>query len=893
MERNKKLSTGNSPGSFSYRAFRFILRILPFDFRANYEHEMAGVFAEQHEEIKREGGFTGMFKLWMETLAGLFRMAPREHWDIFRQDCAYAFRMMRANRGFTAIAVLTLALGIGANTAIFSVVHSVLLNPLPYKQGQQLIYIREQAKKMNVGDMGWSVPEIMDYRAQNQTLSSLVEYHVMSFTLFGHGDPDRVKTAVVSWNYFDMFGVKPILGRAFTPKDDEIGAPAVLVLSNEYWRSKFGADPSVVGKTFEMNDKVHTVVGVLPPIPQYPVTTDVFMPTSACPYRSSDSHTKHREMRMMEVFGRLKPGVTVGQAQADLSTIAARLQSGYPKFYPAKLGYGIATSSLKSDLTRDAQPTLLVLLAAAGFVLLIACANVANLTLSRMARRERELAVRTALGAGRSRLLRQLLTESFILAFIGGLIGLLLAYDSLGLLTHFAARLSPRASEIRVDAGVLLFTLLAAIGTSVIFGTVSAVFSRVNLTSGLKEGTGAAGGSQRRNRIRSVLIVSQVAFSFVLLIGAGLMLRSVFKMLEVNLGFKPQHVLAMHINFNWTKYANTNNLYEAVGKKLVDHIAAQPGVISAAVSSSYPLEPEVLAGGANTNDFQIQGRPFAPGEVPPMADTVNITPAFFKTLGIPLLSGREFADTDNDKSPAVVIINQTMQRRFWPKGDALGQHVSFDDGQHWRQIVGVVGDVHDLGADHAPTLQAYGAVAQNGGVGTLIVRTAADPSGMEAQLTRAVHDVDPTTAVSGTLTLDDAFSESVASPRTMAILLGLFAALALLIATAGIGGIMALTVSQRVKEIGIRIALGAQPSRVLLMVLRQGLVLAGIGIVIGFGGAFALTGLVKSLLFEVTPTDPLTYAAVAFVFIAAALIAGYMPARRAAAIDPIEALRCE
>ena len=882
----------NDKKSLSQKFFRIITRVLPFDFRANYEREMAGVFAEQHREMKEQGGHVGMFKLWMETLAGLFRMAPREHWDIFRQDCAYAFRVMRANRGFTAIAVITLALGIGANTAIFSVVHSVLLRPLPYKQGQQLIFIREQAKKMNVDDMGWSVPEIMDYRAQNQTLSSLVEYHVMSFTLFGHGDPDRVKTAVVSWNYFDMFGVKPILGRAFTPKDDEIGAPAVLVLSNEYWRSKFGADPSVVGKTFEMNDKVHTVVGVLPPIPQYPVNTDVFMPTSACPFRSSDSHIKHREMRMMEVFGRLKPGVTIGQAQADLSTIATRLQSEYPKFYPAKLGYGIATSSLKSDLTRDAQPTLLVLLAAAGFVLLIACANVANLTLSRMARRERELAVRTALGAGRSRLLRQLLTESFILAFIGGLIGLLLAYDSLGLLTHFAARLSPRASEIRVDAGVLLFTLLAAIGTSVIFGTVSAMFSRVNLTSGLKEGTGVAGGSQRRNRIRSVLIVSQVAFSFVLLIGAGLMLRSIFKMLQVNLGFKPQHVLAMRVNFNWTKYANTN-LYEAVGKKLVDQITAQPGVISAAVSSSYPLEPEVLAGGANTNDFQIQGRPFAPGEAPPMADMVNITPAFFKTLGVPLLSGREFADTDNDKSPPVLIINQTMQHRFWPNGDALGQHVTFDEGKHWWQIVGVVGDVHDLGADHAPMLQGYAAVAQFGGVGTLIVRTAADPSGMEAQLTRAVHDVDPSTAVSGTLTLDDAFSESVASPRTMAVLLGLFAALALLIATAGIGGIMALTVSQRVKEIGIRIALGAQPSRVLFMVLRQGLVLAAIGIVIGLVGAFALTGLAKSLLFEVTPTDPLTYAAVAFVFIAAALIAGYMPARRAAAIDPIEALRCE
>src|SRR5690348_3769282 len=878
--------------SASQKFFGLLMKILPFDFRANYESEMSGVFEEQRRETAQRGGFMDFLKLWGETIAGIFRTAPREHWQIFRQDCRYAFRMMSNNTGYTAIAVLTLALGIGANTAIFSVVNAVLLRPLPYKQGQQLIFIRQQAVKMGVDDIGWSVPEIMDYRQQNQTLSSLVEYHSMYFTLYGHGDPDRVKTGVVSWNYFDMFGVKPILGRAFVPKDDEIGAPAVLVLSNEYWRNNFGADPNVVGKTFEMNDKVHTVVGVLPPIPQYPRENDVYMPTSACPFRSSKSHIDDRDMRMMEVFGRLKPGMTLGQAQGDFSTIASRLQSEYPKSYPDKIGYGIAASQLKSDLTRDAQPTLLVLLAAAVFVLLIACANVANLTLSRMARRERELAVRTALGAGRSRLLRQLLTESFLLALIGGAIGLLIAYGSLQLLTDFAARLSPRAREIQIDSGVLLFTLLAAFATSLIFGTISALFSRVNLNSGLKEGTAGAGASQHRNRIRGVLIVSQVAFSFMLLIGAGLMLRSLFKMLQVNLGFKPQHVLAMRVNFNWTKYANTN-LYEAVGKKLVDQITAQPGVISAAVSSSYPLEPEVLAGGANTNDFQIQGRPFAPGEAPPMADMVNITPAFFKTLGVPLLSGREFADTDKDKSTPVLIINQTMERRFWPKGDALGQHVTFDDGQHWWQIVGVVGDVHDLGADHAPTLQGYAAVAQFGGVGTLIVRTVADPSAMDAQLTRAVHDVDPQTAVSGALTLDDAFSESVASPRTMAILLGLFAALALLIATAGIGGIMALTVSQRVKEIGIRIALGAQPSRVLFMVLRQGLVLAAIGIAIGFGGAFALTGLVKSLLFEVTPTDPLTYAAVAFVFIAAALIAGYMPARRAAAIDPIEALRCE
>ena len=883
----------NNDGSRSQRIFSLILRLLPFDFRANYEREMAGVFHEQHREVEQRGGAIGFAKLWMETIGGIFRTAPREHWEILRQDCAYALRMMAKNKGFTAIAVLTLALGIGANTAIFSVVHSVLLNPLPYRQGQQLVFIRQQAVKANVDDIGFSVPEIMDYRSQSRTLSSLVEYHTMAFTLFGHGDPDRVRTAVVSWNYFDVFGVRPILGRNFTPKDDEIGAPAVLVLTNEYWRDKFSADPKVIGRTFEMNDRVHTVVGVLPPIPQYPVETDVFMPTSACPFRSSKKHIEGRDMRMMEVFGRLKPGVTLGQAQADLSTIAARLQSQYPKFYPANIGYGVSASSLKENLTHGAQPTLLVLLAAATFVLLIACANVANLTLSRMARRERELAVRTALGAGRSRLLRQLLTESFILAFVGGVIGLLLAYDSLDLLTKFAARLSPRAGEIRIDSGVLLFTLLAALGTAIVFGTVSALFSHVNLTSGLKEGAAGTGVNWRRNRMRSVLIVSQVAFSFMLLIGAGLMLRSLFKMLDVKAGFQTQHVLAMHVNVDWSKYANSDQ-YALFAKKLVEKIQAQPSVLSAAVSSSYPLEPEILAGGPNSNDFQVKGQPLAPGQAPPIADTVYITPDFFKTLGIPLMSGREFAATDDAKSPQVVIVNQAMQHRFWPTSNPVGQQISFDHGSDWWQVVGVVGDVHDLGLDHGPDLQAYEPVAQNGGVGTLIVRTAmADPLAASHQLTRAILDVDPTTAVSGIMSLDAARSDSVATPRATASLLGVFGALALLIATAGIGGIMALTVSQRVHEIGIRIALGAQPSRVLYMILRHGVGLALLGVAIGLVGALGLTGLAKSLLFEVTPTDPVTYIAVAFVFVSAALLAGYVPARRAAAIDPIEALRCE
>jgi putative ABC transport system permease protein len=882
----------NEKAPFSDRFFKMLVRVFPFDFQTNYGGEMAGVFREQQREAEAQGGFGGLVKLWAETLAGVFRTAPREHWEILKQDCAYAFRMMRKNLGFTTIAVLTLTLGIGANTAIFSVVHAVLLSPLPYRDGQQLILVRQQAQKMGMDDIGFSVLEIKDYRQQNRTLSDLVEFHAMSFTLFGHGDPERVRTGVVSWNYFDTFGIKPILGRTFLPADEQMGAAPVLLLSYEYWRNNFHGDRGIVGKTFEMNDKVHTVVGVLPPVPQYPNENDVYMPTIACPFRGSKQMMEGRDHRMMSVFGRLKPGVSLAEAEADFSTIAGRLQAEYPKFYPAEAGYGATGSSLREELTHGARPTLVVLLAAAGFVLLIACANVANLTLSRMARRERELAVRTALGAGRSRLLRQLLTESFILALIGGAAGLLLAYDSLGLLVDFAARLTPRAREIHVDTGVLLFTLAAALGASIIFGTLSAVSARGNLASGLKESSAGAGTGRQRNLVHSVLIVAQIAFSFMLLIGAGLMLRSLYRMLQVNPGFVPQRVMVMRMHFNWSKYAKSED-YVNASRKIIDRLKAEPGVLSAATSSSYPLEPELISFGPNTQNFKIEGRTIQAGEAPPVANINSVSPEYFRSLGIRLLQGREFAETDDEKALQVCIINDAARRQLWPHEDPVGKRVSFDDGKTWVRIVGTVADVREFGLDHPAAAEFYAPMAQNPPPGTLIVRTAADPGRMGERIKRAVLDVDSQNAITGIRTLEQARDESVAAPRVTASLLGLFAGLALLIAVAGIGGIMALSVSQRVREIGIRMTFGAQPSEILRMIVEQGLVLALLGVGIGIAGALAITGLLKSLLFEVTPTDPATFAGVAVVLVGAALIASFIPARRAASIDPMVALRSE
>ena len=883
--------------SFSQRLFRALVRVLPFDFRTNYQGEMEGVFQEQQRESEERGGLLDALKLWNETIIGIFTTAPREHWQILSSDIGYAVRMMRKNPGFTLIAVLTLALGIRANTAIFSVVHAVLLRPLPYPDGQQLIFVKQQEPKLGVDDLGFSVQEINDYRTQNRTLSGLVEYHGMAFTLFGHGDPDRVRTGVVSANYFDLFGVKPLLGRTFLPDDEKPGAPAVLVLSYEYWKTNFGSDPNIVGKTFEMNDRIHTVVGVLPPVPQYPNENDVYMPTSACPWRSNKAHLEMRDMRMMEVFGRMKPGVTVAQANADLSAVAAGLKATYPKFYPDNSGYGSTASALQHELTKDARPTLLLLLAAAAFVLLIACANVANMTLSRMVQRERELAVRTALGAGRSRLLRQLLTESFLMALVGGLLGLLFTYGSLQLLTDFVSRLSPRAREIHIDSGVLLFTLAAALGTSILFGTLSALFSRANLTSSLKEGSTGAGSGRGQNRLRDVLVVCQVAFSFMLLIGAGLMLRSLFKLQQVDAGIVPQRVLAMRTNFNWSKYNGDSEKMRVAVQEVLQRVQSEPGVLSAAASSRYPFEPEILTAGASafSFNFQIEGRQLQPGEAPPASTFASVSPDYFKTLGIPLKQGRFFtaADSDEFKAPNVVLINEAAKRQLWPTEDPVGKRISADGGQHWAQIVGVVGDVREFGLDHPPSSEFYAPQAQSPQPSTLIVRTAAEPGSMSRALSHAVHEVDSQTAVTHVLTIEQARYESLASPRVTTTLLGIFGGLALLIATAGIGGIMALMVNQRLRELGIRIALGATRVNILGMILRRGVLLAGLGIAIGIAGAVALTGLVKSLLFEVPPTDVLTFGTVGASLFVAAILASYLPARRAAGVDPNEALRAE
>jgi putative ABC transport system permease protein len=808
-------------------------------------------------------------------------------------DARFGARVLRRNPGFTLLTVLTLALGIGANTAIFSVVYGVLLRPLPYQQGGQLIVLRQQAPLASNNNLNFSVKEINDYRAQNQTLADLAEHHSMAFTLFGGREPERIQAAVVSANFFELMGVTPLMGRAFAPGDEAHGAEAVLILSHQYWQRSHKGDPHIVGRVFRMNDRPHTVIGVLPPLPQYPNENDVYMPTSACPARSSEQFIANRNARMMSVFARLKAGVSEAQSLADLSAIAGRMKESYSDAYPANLGFSFTLASLHKELTQRAQPTFLVLLCTAGLVLLLACANTANLTLARLMRRERELAVRAALGASRGRLIRQLLTESTLLALTGGVLGALLAAWSIRLLVRFAARFTPRAEEISLDNAALLFTLVVSVATGLVFGLLPALSMRQNLVPSLKEGGGQSAVSAGRQRLRSALVVAQVAASFMLLIGAGLMLRSLFKLQEVNPGFDPERVLVMRVTANWSKYT-MGQQYRDLSLRLIERAQALPGAHSAAMASTYPLNPLGLAAnGAFNVNFQIEGRPAPPNEPAPQVDYRVASTDYFQTIRLPLLKGRLFTESDDAEAQQVAVINQTLARHRWGDEDPLGKRISFNQGRNWVTIVGVVGDVRQYGLNREPTDELYRPLRQTSGAGNLLVRTAVAPAVMIQQLRQAVYAVDPENAIDQVQTLESARNESIASPRLTTVLLGLFAALALLITAAGIAGVMALTVSQRTHEIGIRMALGASASSVLRLVLRQGLTLVLIGLALGMAGAFALTRLMSTLLFAVEPTDPLTWLAVALTLAAVAALACFAPARRATLIDPLTALRSE
>jgi putative ABC transport system permease protein len=873
--------------SFSGRAYRLLLRMLPFEFRGDFGSEMEEVFRDQRAYASRSRGGAGLFALWSETIWGIFRTAPREHLAILQQDVRYALRRMAKEPGYVAIAAVILGLGIGANTAIFSVLNAVLARPLPYAHGEDILHIHQVAPKAKISEMQFSVAEINDYRRRNNSFEAFAEYHTMLFTLLGQGDSERVRTGVVSAGFFGMFGVTPALGRDFRAADEQLNAPAVLLMSHEYWQRK-GSDPDIVGRVLRMNDREHTVIGVLPPMPQYPHENDVFMTTAACPYRSAPRFAGNREGRMMELFGRLKPGVTPEKAQADLSGIARDIARAYPDAYPAERGYEVISAALKDEITREARPMLWLLMGAATFVFLIACANVANLTLSRLVRRERELLLRSALGASSSRLFRQLVTESLIVAGIAAGLGLLFATGCMELLRELAARVTPRAREISLDRSAFLFAVGGAALVSVFLGSLAALSSRRDLGQGLKGGSGYVLWRSRGLALQHILVIGQVAISFILLIGAGLLTRSLINLWRVDPGFVRQNVVAANVDLNWARYV-TEEDWRNVGARLLDRLRSQPELLGAAVSSSFPLDPDAIA-------YRSWIELFDTGVGLPGGTAVTrvVTPDYFDILGIPILKGRGLQDSDNESSPLVAVVSLSFARRHWGEENAIGKSISRSGEARSATIVGVVGDVKEFGLNIDAPDGVYAPAAQHPEhVGAVLVRSAGYPADAIKAVRRAIRDVDPEIAITRVETLNQTSSDSLALNQTITHLLSLFAVLALVIAASGVSGMLSLSVSHRVREIAIRKALGASAANVLGLIIRQGMIQVFVGIALGWGGAALLTSALRELLYEVSPTDLLIFLGVSSLLALAGLVACYIPAARALRIEPHLVLKSE
>ncbi len=809
--------------------------------------------------------------------------------ETLSQDVRYTLRGLRRNPGYTAVALATLALGIGANVAIFSVVHGVFLQSLPYGGGEKLVRLRQDAPGAGAEDVPFSPLEVADYAAQSRTLSSVAEYHSMWFILLRQPEPERVQTGVVSAHFFDLVGVRPLLGRTFVKGEDAPGAAPVLVLSYDYWQRSHGGDPKVIGRAFKMNDRMHTVIGVLPPMPAYPDENDVFMPISACPFRSHEHVAHDRTARMLNVFGRLKPGATLPALQAELATIAARLTRQYPDAYPGPeaprhrdrrapaAGAHRAGAPDVSRPSRDRRPRPPARLRQRGQPDARAAAAPAAGDGAADRARRRALAARAAdadrehgplargrparrPARGRRPRPADLLRGAFHAAGRRD-------PDRRARPALRPRRLGRHRARLRPDPGAL---------------------------RAAEPRRGAARGGRARERRRrfatacgSALIVVQVAVSFMLLIGAGLMLRSLWKLQQVDPGFHTERVLTSRLDMNFSKYDDAEKR-RAFQLRLLERLAVQPGVVSAAMAGTFPLNE----GGPQNGSFEIEGQPAQKEELRPQADFQRVSSGYFATIGIPLLRGRTFTDADRDGAPPVAVINQTMANHLWAAQDPLGRRISIDEGKTWIQIVGVVGDVRQYGLDRRPTSQVYVALPQYPLLSAnVLLRSASKPLAMERLVRDAVHGLDPDQAVDRFRTLEQVRANALASPRLTSILLGLFASLALVITSAGIAGVVAFSVGERTQEFGIRLALGADPRQVIAMVLRQAMTPVAIGLALGFGGAHLLAGAMSRLLFEVHATDPPTFLAMSLVLAAVAAGASFVPARRITAVDPMIALR--
>jgi predicted permease len=803
------------------------------------------------------------------------------------RDVRYALRTLRKSPGFTLVCVLTLGLGIGASTAIFSVVNGVLLRPLPYPNHERLVRIGERHPGNGCGLCGnfgnVTYANFNDLERAAATVENVSAFREWSFNLTNDGEPEQVPGALVSGNFFAALGSKPVLGRVITPEDDAPGADnRAVMLSYALWQRRFGADRGVTGKTLQINAENYRVLGVMPRGFAYPEKSEVW-----CPLVPHGEFRNNRRAHLLTIVADLRAGRAIVDAQAEISAIGERIQKQNASEDP---DMALVTVSLKKNMVEPVQPALVVLVFAVGLLLVMACANLANLLLARAAAREKEFSLRTALGAGRLRLVRQLLTESLVLAMLGAGVGLGVAAWSLQFIAALDSQDLPRFCEISIDWRVLGFTLLVSWFSGLFFGLAPALSgTKADLNTSLKEGAGISLGASRRGASRA-LIVPQFALAVVLLVGAGLLGNSFVRLLRVNPGFNPSGVLAVELFFSPAEYPERDVRGALVLHQMIENVRSIPGVRSAGLVTALPI-----TGGAST-DFTIEGRPLPPANDEPSADIRSADPSYFRTMGIPLLAGREFTEADNATARRVMVISQTMERQYWPDGSPIGQRVTMKD---WGppltgEIVGVVGDVKTKGLDEAVGPMIYWPHFQFPELfNTIVVRSDDEPTRLLPAVKAAIWAVNKNQAISKIETMEQVLSESLARRRLYMILLGVFAGAALLLAGVGIYGMVSYSVSQRIREMGIRIAIGAERGDVLRLVLGHGAKVALLGIVIGIAAALGLTRLMTSLLFGVSATDPMTFVAVASLLTLVALGASLLPARRAMRVDPMVALRHE
>jgi putative ABC transport system permease protein len=822
--------------------------------------------------------------------------------DTFWQDIRYGLRMLLKNPGFTTVAVVTLALGIGANTAIFSVVDAVLLRPLPFPRPEQLVLVRDDLTGRKIENVGMSVSELQDFQERAGVFEHISAVWPVDANLTGGDRPERIELLAVSPNYFSLLGATAQLGRVLGSQDQAAGFAEGIVISDGLWRRLFGADPNVLGRKVRLDTDLYTIVGVMPPGFRHPGPTlrDAVEMWATAGFVGNPFGPPVRARRLLPgAIARLKPDVSVEQAQAQLDAFVANLHREFPNDYPAAAGWVVRLLPVHENLVGNVRTTLLVLLAAVGVVLLIGCVNIANLLLIRSSGRQREMAVRVALGANRSRLLVQLLTESLLLALLGGALALLAVVWVKDLLLQLVPANIPRLHEVSLSGGVLGFALLASVVTGILFGLVPALqASRPDVLAQLKEGGQGTGFGAGHHRFRSSLVVAEFALSLILMIGAGLLLRSFRQVLDVNPGFNPQNVLMAR---TWLPVPNNPELdtYRPVPKRiaLVREVLRRarelPGVQFAAMGNGTSVP---LAGPYNPGSFTIEDRADEAGN-PRLAQFTAVTADYFRVMGTQLVRGRFLADSDDDQAPRVALIDETTASRFWPNEDPIGKRFKPGGRQSnapWVTIVGVVGNVKIDGFDQPAQPRVYYSMLQNPSYAMAVyVRADRNPERLASALRQHVQAVDPDLPVFGERTMEDLVAASLARRRFAMQVVGLFAVVALLLAAIGIYGVMAYSVNQRTREIGIRLALGAKTGDIVRWVLKQGMVLTLTGVGVGLVGAVALTRFLRSLLFDVAPTDPITYLGLAVLLAAVALLACYIPARRATRVDPMVALRYE